>query len=180
MKRMSTGDRDRWASARSVADLGTLMAAWLEGDISSRPAYEGRTGPDYETRPLIPTLAALCRRGFLTTDSQPGHADGGWTQHAAVAGFVADKALARLLAKAAQRNHLLTTTGKPIVVTFRRGRPATAFGGDLDERNLTAHWNDISPQALADLRTATQIAIVAPEPGPAGNRLWNTLKGAVR
>ncbi|MFB6955367.1 hypothetical protein ACFCXP_37620 [Streptomyces niveus] len=178
---MSASDRARWGTARTVADLGLLMAQWLEGDLASRPAYEGRTGPDFETRPLVPTLAALCRRGFLTTDSQPGYDSAPFVQHAAVAGFAADQALVRLLVRAAHRNHLLTTTGKPIVVTFRRRRPVTAFGGDLDDRNLTAHWkDDTSPQALAELRTATQIAIVAPEPGPAGNRLWNTLKGAVR
>ncbi|GGZ19658.1 DUF6919 domain-containing protein [Streptomyces nitrosporeus] len=34
---MSRADRRRWRSARTVADLGELMALWLEGEIASRP-----------------------------------------------------------------------------------------------------------------------------------------------
>ncbi|MGW1620979.1 DUF6919 domain-containing protein, partial [Streptomyces sp. NPDC002172] len=34
---MSRSDRRRWRSARTISDLGELMALWLEGTIASRP-----------------------------------------------------------------------------------------------------------------------------------------------
>ncbi|MEU7378150.1 DUF6919 domain-containing protein [Streptomyces albidoflavus] len=61
--RMSRADSRRWHAARTVADLGTLTALWLEGGFGSRPGYEPHWGPDEETTTLIPTLAALCRTG---------------------------------------------------------------------------------------------------------------------
>ncbi|GAA3372255.1 hypothetical protein GCM10017744_103040 [Streptomyces antimycoticus] len=46
---MSRADRRRWKSARTVLDLGWLMARWLEGEIASRPGYQPRFGPDKES-----------------------------------------------------------------------------------------------------------------------------------
>ncbi|MFC9602489.1 DUF6919 domain-containing protein [Streptomyces niveus] len=79
---MSRSDRRRWRAPQSVTELGHMMAAWLEGEIRSRPGYSPSCGPEEETAHLVPTLAALCRRGFVTTSSQPGLAttgfDGRW------------------------------------------------------------------------------------------------------
>ncbi|WP_157881130.1 DUF6919 domain-containing protein [Streptomyces griseoruber] len=69
---MSWSDRRRWRSAHTVADLGELMALWLEGELRSWPGYMPGCGPDEETTHLIPSLAALNRAGFLTIASQPG------------------------------------------------------------------------------------------------------------
>ncbi|WP_031099057.1 DUF6919 domain-containing protein [Streptomyces sp. NRRL S-15] len=99
---MSRADRRRWKSARTVADLGELMSLWLEGEIASRPGYAPRYGPDEETAHLVPSLAALCRAGYITTCSQPGSAGTGadglwWEQRAAVEMVVTDPELLHLL-----------------------------------------------------------------------------------
>jgi hypothetical protein len=137
---MSRRDRLAWQSANTVADLGGLMARWLEGDLKSWPGYQPGYGPDDETRRLIPTLAALNRAGFLTDSSQPGEMGPGfdgawWSQRAAVSGFVADRALLRELLFAAADNALLTVvTGgqeeywpEAIPVTTRNSEVATAL-----------------------------------------------------
>src|ERR1700685_3799815 len=95
--RMSHADREAWASARTLADLGELTVRWLEGGIISQPGYAPGWGADGETLPLVPVLDMLTRGWFVTTGSQPGDAgDGsegtGWQQRAAVEGF-ADAAL---------------------------------------------------------------------------------------
>src|ERR1700678_2550864 len=109
--RMSHADREAWASARTLADLGELTAQWLEGGIISQPGYAPGCGPDEETVPLIPILATLNRAGFVTSGSQPGDAgygsEGtGWQQRAAVEGF-ADAALLVRLSDAAYDAGLL-------------------------------------------------------------------------
>ncbi len=58
-------DRQAWAAARDLADADRLTALWLEGAIWSRPAYAPNFGPDPETEPLIATLAAANRAGYL-------------------------------------------------------------------------------------------------------------------
>lgn len=85
-------DAARWFQATSLRSLGMLTADWLEGKNLYLPAY-GATGPDPETTPLIPTLAAANRAGYVTDGSQPGHEptlgyNGRlWRQLAAVSGF---------------------------------------------------------------------------------------------
>jgi hypothetical protein len=86
---MNRADRKLWAAARTLADLGELTAQWLEGRIASVPGYMPGWGPDPETAPHIPVLAAANRAGFLTVNSQS--ADGPW--EAWVNGFVCDEAL---------------------------------------------------------------------------------------
>lgn len=95
---MSKADRRRWESARTLGDLGELMALWLEGKLGSRPGYGARFGPDEETAALVPVLAACCRAGFVTEQSQPGEDDIAfdgrpWVQRAAVSGFISDSRL---------------------------------------------------------------------------------------
>jgi hypothetical protein len=85
-------NRDTWLRAASLRSLGMLTADWLTSRNLYLPAY-GATCPDPETRPLIPTLAAVNRAGLVTDCSQPGHDategyDGWmWQQLAAVSGF---------------------------------------------------------------------------------------------
>jgi hypothetical protein len=94
--------RNPWARARTLADLGELTARWLEGDADlEHPDYPD--GPDPETSPLIPVLAAANRVGIVTTDSQPGDApspgfDGAiWAQRPAVLGVTSRSMLDRLI-----------------------------------------------------------------------------------
>ncbi|MEV6726882.1 hypothetical protein AB0M94_38930 [Streptomyces xanthochromogenes] len=143
---MSRADRNRWASARTVADVGELMALWLEGWIGSRPGYTARYGPGQETTHLVPVLAAMCRSGWITTQSQPGSAGTGkdgrrWEQRAAVEVAVTDPSLLRRLTRAAHGAGMLVRladTDQPVVVTTRAGEPITAFGGRMGRADLAA------------------------------------------
>ncbi|MFI5068205.1 MAG: DUF6919 domain-containing protein, partial [Streptosporangiales bacterium] len=109
---MNRADRKRWASARTLADLGALAALWLEEGIMSQPGYAAGCGPDEETRPLVPVLAACNRAGFVTNCSQPGYwGDGTWDQRAAVEGFATPEVLGRILRE---------TDGTGLIVTAQR------------------------------------------------------------
>jgi len=56
-----------WSSARTLTDLGELTAQWLEGSLATLAGGAYRGGPDEETGPLVPVLAALNRAGYVTT-----------------------------------------------------------------------------------------------------------------
>ncbi|MGP9023208.1 DUF6919 domain-containing protein (plasmid) [Streptomyces sp. BR1] len=182
---MSRADRRAWKSAKTVADLGELMAQWLEGTLASWPGYQPNYGPDEETLHLVPTLVALNRAGFLTVGSQPGErgtgADGmWWEQKAAVEGFVTDRALYYRLLDAARVFRMEVTVHDPatntreeqIIVTTRDGEPYTGFGGTLDVDDLITMWPVIGKDAFGDVASAVFLTIAAPEFGTAGECLW--------
>jgi len=134
---MSRSDRRRWRSARTVSDLGELMALWLEGKIASRPGYQPRYGPEDETAHLVPTLAALCRAGYVTTQSQPGLVGTGtdglwWEQRAAVELVVTDPRL--VLAHPPRRGGRA-----PDRPTSRQYRPASRRRTPSAGRTASAH-----------------------------------------
>lgn len=88
-------DAEAWYAASTLAELGALVARWLEGDLASQPGYCPGCGPDPETVPLVRSLAAANRAGFVTGGSQPGESGTGydgqfWQQRAAVTGFADD------------------------------------------------------------------------------------------
>ena len=185
MFRMSRTDRRSWREARTLSDLGELTALWLEGRIGSQPGYAPGYGPDPETVPLIPVLAAANRSGYLTTASQPGE-DGPssrgerWEQRAAVEGHVADRALLDRLVRDARRAGLLTSVAAGhIVVTRVDGRDYTAFGLELKRRDMNLAWAGISHQARAEVDQSTRLTIVDPTYGPS-DRLWRALAAATR
>jgi hypothetical protein len=187
---MSWADRRRWRSARTVADLGVLMAAWLEGQIASRPGYQPRYGPDGETTDLIPVLAACNRAGFLTDDSQPGDAGEGfdgalWEQRAAVTGFVArdnHELLQRLAAAADQAGLLIaqhTTRDEwddhsGFAVTTRDGKRYTTYGRALGSDDLRFLWTGCHRQAVDQIVDAVQVTLAYPMFGP-DLLLWEVL-----
>ncbi|WP_381805563.1 DUF6919 domain-containing protein [Streptomyces niveus] len=185
---MSRSDKGRWRAPQSVASLGEPMALWLEGKIRSWPGYAPRYGPDEETAHLVRTLAALCRAGFVTVGSQPGQAGLGadgqwWEQRAAVEGYVSDRALYQRLLELADDAELITVTNDPqlrfyedpVVVTTCATQPITRFGHHLGYRDMRVQWPHISPAAFADLGNAVSLAIIAPEYGVSGERLWHVL-----
>jgi hypothetical protein len=188
---MDWKSRRVWQQATSLTDLGALMATWLEGGLASRPGYQARCAPDDETRELIPSLAAACRAGFVTTDSQPGldeHARGRhWRQRAAVQGYVADAALLRALTAAASRNgcRVIAHTRhhldrEPWVeVTTVDGEVVTAFGERMSRPHLKVQWSGIDRAAFTAVEAAWQVCIYHPAWGPSGTRpLINTLTAA--
>ncbi|MFC9602465.1 DUF6919 domain-containing protein [Streptomyces niveus] len=185
---MSLRDRKRWRAPQSAAGLGQPMALWLEGTIRSWPGYAPNWGPDEETAHLVPTLAALNRAGFVTVGSQPGQAGTGvdgqwWEQRAAVEGYVSDRALYERLLDVADEAGLITVTNDPVlgfyedpvVVTTCAAEPYTWFGHHLGYRDMRVQWPHISPAAFDDLGVAVSLAIIAPEYGVSGERLWHAL-----
>ncbi|MFJ3533807.1 MULTISPECIES: DUF6919 domain-containing protein [unclassified Streptomyces] len=184
---MSRADRRRWKSARTVADLGELMALWLEGEIASRPGYQPRFGPDEETEHLVASLAALCRAGYITTCSQPGSAGTGanglwWEQRAAVELVVSnDPALLRRLLAAARAAGMLVRVNdhrrggvqdEPVIVTTCDGEPITGFGGRISRADMAIQWPELNRDLYRRVAHGVYVSIVAPEYGTAGERLW--------
>ncbi|MCX4707190.1 hypothetical protein [Streptomyces sp. NBC_01373] len=187
---MSRADRRLWKSAKTVADLGELMARWLEGEIDSRPGYQPRFGPDEETGHLVPTLAGLCRAGYVTTCSQPGFAGTGadgmwWEQRAAVELVVTDADLLHRLVDAASAAGFITRINDhrhgggyqddAVVVTTRDGEPVTAFGGRISRADMAIQWPGLDRALYDQVAHGTYVSIVAPEYGTAGERLWVVL-----
>lgn len=172
-----------WKGARTFGDMGDLMALWLEGRIRTRPAYLARR-PEPETTPLITTLAAANRAGFLTDDSQPGRISDNGQQRPAVTGFVRDTAfLRRLVFEARSAGLTVVTAGtgtstapEPgrVTVTEVRGEPFTWYGGRIGRDDLLYLWQGLSLPTAALLCTSEQVAIIDPVFGP-GQRLWNVL-----
>ncbi|MEU1778130.1 hypothetical protein ABZ545_01430 [Streptomyces abikoensis] len=186
---MSRGDRRRWESARTLTDLGELMALWLEGELGSRPGYAARFGPDEETAALVPVLAACCRAGFMTEQSQPGESDTAfdgrpWVQRAAVSGFLSDSRLLERVRRSAEGAGLQVIAGtaqgrdKAVVVTRWDGRDHTAFGETMRPRDLRYVFQGCSRQAVDALVAAWQVTVIDPVWGR-DSLLWPVLAGAV-
>lgn len=177
-------DRQAWRAATSVADLGELMASWLEGAMIWRPG--AGPGLDPETADLVRTLATANRAGFLTTDSQPGCDGPGfdgrrWQQQAAVTGFVADDELLHALSWVAGVHHLaiLIRTAADdrqpgVTVTWVDGEAYTWFGGGLSRRDLRQMWQGAGPDALDEVIGSYQVTLIDPEVGR-NDRLRNAL-----
>lgn len=186
---MSPADRRR-KSAKTVADLGELMALWLEGEIGSRPGYAARYGPDEETEHLVPTLTALCRAGYVTTCSQPGLAGTGadgawWEQRAAVELVVTDTVLLHRLFDAARTAGMVVRINdysraggapeQPVVATTRDGEPITTFGGRISRADMAHQWPGLNRHLAHQVGHGIYVSVVASEYGPAGERLWAVL-----
>jgi hypothetical protein len=155
---LSAEDRGRWYSARTLAELGELVAQWLEGQIATLTGNRANTGPDEETTGLIPALAQLNRLGYVTTSSQPGWPAPSGRQRAAVEGF-ADDATLRWLASVVDGtgfkliHHAVGVAGslRPGVAATEAsdGTPCTEFGRQLDETWIAAIFPDCHPDVLA-------------------------------
>jgi hypothetical protein len=196
MTRMSRQDRDLWASARTLADLGELTARWIEGDLASQPGYNGPS--DIEDPALVPLLAKLNRAGFVTTCSQigedgPGYDGAHWQQRAALEGFASTE-LARHLYNTTWPAGLFAVACDParlprwryryreaVVVTRRNGHAVTTFGCHLPRRHIRDDWLGYGmchPDAVHALCTAWQVTVIDPEWGRP-DLLWPVLAGAL-
>lgn len=183
-------DRKLWWQASTLAELGQLMARWLEGNLTVWPGY-AVAGPDEETADLIPVLARANRAGFLTDQSQPGSDGPGfdgarWEQRAAVSGLVGDEELLYTLGRVAEAHRLtllvrdVESHGLLTGVTATRvdGVPYTTFGVRISRRQLRHIWRGVSRPALAEICDAWQVTLVDPEWG-SGDRLWRALDEAI-
>lgn len=184
---MSRADRQQWAAAESLADVGGLVARWLEGKVASQPGYQARCGPDPETADLIPTLAALNRSGLVTSCSQPGLAGPGydgawWEQRAAVVGFCDARTLDALILAAGEtelavRECEVRHRRLVVPVTTREGYAITDFGGLVSARDIRDGWTgyDICGRGAVDaLVAAHQVVVYDPEWGR-DDVLWPVL-----
>lgn len=172
---MKRADRKRWAAATSLLELGDLVALWLEGAVASQPGYQPNCGPDNETVPLVATLAAANRSGFVTHSSQPGYDGLGydqarWAQRAAVGGFVdlAGCAVLELLVANVPGLHVIAqTAGRTRVsydlaeaVTCREGEERTWFGARLPRRHIADLYEECNPRMHQVLFRAVQVTVV--------------------
>ncbi|WP_332010730.1 DUF6919 domain-containing protein [Streptomyces uncialis] len=183
--------RPRWAEARSLTDLGRLTAAWLEGEIAHHPGYPGG-GPDPETTPLVPVLAHLNRLGFVTANSQPGHAPTvGWdgatyVQRAAVDGWTDDPEIRTALIRLARDRDFHIVIHDPgartdrmrVPATVRNGDPVTWFGNPYRPEDINHAWPGTAPAARSALTRASHITLTDTTWGPS-SRLWDALRNAL-
>lgn len=194
MSTVSNADREKWASARTLTDLGELTAQWLEGRISSVPGFYGP--PDEETVPLIPVLARLNRAGFVTDCSQPGEIDGEYDceQRAAVQGYAAQGLAVRIITAVAEARGLVSVSCPPsmvprwrygykqsVTVTQVNGEQFTGFGVRIPRRHIRdPHIGHgmCGREAVDALCSAWQVTIVDLEWGRE-RLLWDVLDGAL-
>lgn len=181
-----------WKKAQSVADLGNLMADWLEDRIPTRPGYCD-TQPDEETDHLLPGLVAVCRAGFVTTNSQPGMPpergyDGRiWRQRAFVEGWIVDGALLTRIRAAAKRAGMTVVAhgsssrgGDWIPLTDANGEMQAAAGDYPGHRRMiNTDWRGIGRHATNELRRSTYLTLIDPVWGR-DDRLWPALANAIR
>lgn len=185
-------ERAGWSNARTLTDLGELTARWLEGSIRVLPGYGGRRGcgPDQETRPLIRTLAAANRRGYVTCQSQPGYDGLAYDgrpaqQRAAVEGF-ADPEIARWLTRQARAAGLLvvqTMATRRRQIDYRTavtvsqwdGKVHTEFGATLTRSHLRWVYQELPDEALDAITSAIQVTLIDPEWGRQ-DVLWRVLE----
>lgn len=68
---MANTDYDpAWFEATTLPELGQMVACWLERSLSGSAFHYAF--PSKEVTPLVPVLAKMNRRGFVTWSSQPG------------------------------------------------------------------------------------------------------------
>jgi hypothetical protein len=157
-------DRAAWRSATTMADLGELVIAWLNGQLQQTPGHLGP--PDAETIPLIPVLTDVNRAGFVTDNSQAADSHEGRVWEAWVTGFASDATLARLRAAVA---------GTLLILDACRGREHGGHRwGSCPRRKVTGFWLQRCPHAHRELAATWHVTITDPEPGR-NDRLWPAL-----
>ncbi|MFJ4342942.1 DUF6919 domain-containing protein [Streptomyces sp. NPDC088915] len=187
---MSRSAARTWSSARTLTALGELTAQWLEGSLAALPGGVYRSGPDEETGPLVPVLAALNRAGCVTTQSQPG-LDGRafdgrrWRQRAAVTCLTDTEGLQRLT-RAARDAGLLLAVHRAcsrgpvggILVTTWGDHAHTVFGDRVPKSYVRLEFRGCHREAVRAAVDAHQVALVDPVWGR-DTVLWPALTEAL-
>ena len=165
---MSRKDAARWASAQDMADLGELVVAWLNGELTQTPGHCGP--PCAETVPLTSVLPAVNRAGFVTDNSQRAGSRAGRTWNTWVTGFAGDATLSRLRT---------AVSGTPLDLDACRGRTHGCGGKPwglprCPRKEATGFWEDACPHAAGELHGTWWVYIEDPEPGR-NDVLWPVL-----
>lgn len=184
---LNPDDLARWETARTLADLGELMAQFIEGRIGISPTHGAPVDP--ETTELIPLLAAVNRAGFVTHQSQPGipRDEHGSAQRANVSGFAAPDTFARLMTAASRADLIITAAraldpssdrefGPFFTITLDEGEEYTWDGITLPQSVLATGWGQFChPRAVRDLFSAWQVTLIDPVWGR-DDALWPVLQ----
>lgn len=164
------GEHQDWASTASLAEVGELVAQWLEGARQWIPTYIG-SKPHPETRRHIRfVLTRLNRVGWVTDSSQPGLLRTGLRQRAYVSGIAAP-ALTRyaehlsldsdVVVLRAMR-HPKHSPDTKLVVTNRDGQPDTWLGSwDPPERDVLLQA-PLPPATAGAVRAAEALQVFDP------------------
>ena len=155
-----------WEEATSLADLGHLTAAWLQGRLEEHPCCAG--GPEGETSAIVDVLIALNQGGFVTTFSQPAEPidETGSGQRAAVAGY-ANEPLARAFASLTLSSELLVFAYEPnaaggyhVPISTQDHHPYTWCGLPEGPEELEQFASLLRPEAVRALRDAWQVVAI--------------------
>lgn len=177
-----------WRDARTIADIGQVMARWLAGEVRGWSGHGD--GVDSETGPLLPTLVALNRAGVVTTNSQPGEVGAGydgahWRQKAFLAAVVDDRnpLLGRLI-RSAETAGMTVLRGNRYpgltVLTDRDGEPQMALAGSVPRNHLAREWSCLDRQGLKELRDHGAVLHIVDPVWGRDDRLWPALANAIR
>ncbi len=168
---MSKSDTARWASAKTMADCGELVIAWLHGDIVQTPGHCGP--PELETVPLVDVLTVLNRGGYLTDCSQLAESADGDTWNTWVDGFASDATLARMREAVA---------GTPLILTACRRRShehrQMPHLARCCWKELVDFWAEKCPAVTGELEDSWLVSVEDPQDGR-NNLLWPTLAAAL-
>ncbi|TGB06540.1 hypothetical protein [Streptomyces sp. MZ04] len=180
-------DLSAWSEARSLADLGILMAGWYEGRVPEWPGREGR--PDEGLYPAADSLAAACRAGIVVLSAQPAsveRVDGElWIHRATFTALVERDDLSTALLRGAReaglvRYGLLSSAGGfgwPNTVTARDGEPMEFAGHRIDAADVAHMFDGCHADAVRAAVDAWQVTLI--DPGSARDGLlWKVLDAA--
>jgi hypothetical protein len=154
-----------------------LAERFVRSEISVFPGWNA-PDLDVESDEIDPTLASLCRAGFLTCASQPSRAD----QRAFVAGFAHETTARKLLLVSRELDVRLfglreeTSSAEPI--SRASGRFHAFAGHDARTEELACFEGEVGAAALAELECAIYVSAFDPVWGRS-DLLWNELSRAL-
>lgn len=189
---MSKSDLDRWRSAGTMPQLGHVMAAWLAGDIASRPGCRpGASAPPgiAGNRDAREALIAVNQVGLVTINAQiadSGRTTSGdwWVKAAAVQGFVNRPLLETLIPELDQagiRHRVWEVRpawklfgGHGLPVCWVNNKPIVGdYGRQMSAKDIQSAFDVCQPGMLSVLKRSQQITISHPVAGL--NELWPVL-----
>ena len=171
---MNRHDREAWAVCSSLIEVGTVTAAWLNGELTQTPSHGGP--PDEETVPHTDVLIAANLAGFVTTNMQSAisaaEAEANdWRECEAYAqGFVSAATLERLrdviggtgLEISGARLRRTRFPGIRLAETFG---PASSRWTSRVRRSAASFYRDRCPAAADEISDSWLVIITDPEPG---------------
>lgn len=167
---LPAAERRGWATATSLADVGELVAQWLEGTRQWIPTYSAST-PHPETRGHIrAALASVNRAGWVTDSSQPGRQLVGLRQRAYASG-IAPPALTRYAEHLACDSDVVVlravrqpgcTPAINLAVTVQEGGPGTWLGNWAPPEHDVLLEAPLPPSGAAAVRGAEALQVFDP------------------